>query len=163
MERYSININRFAWPDPNADQKSEFWHNFIRAAEAEPRVATSIQGLSGFSHPVAAVGVDERRRRVIMISGESDARSAALAQGDIQAAMPSVKVVMARPLAINLGQLAKVISEVLDKTKIGTQELKWMTENEEEFKKKSVILGTSYITSVKHKIHLFNKRVKLIR
>ena len=98
-----------------------------------------------------------------MISGESDARSAALAQGDIQAAMPSVKVVMARPLAINLGQLAKVISEVLDKTKIGTQELKWMTENEEEFKKKSMILGTSYITSVKHKAHNFNKRVKSIR
>jgi len=45
------------------DQKSEFWHNIIRAAEAEPRIATSIQGLSGFSHPVAAVGVDERRRR----------------------------------------------------------------------------------------------------
>jgi len=123
------------------DQKSEFWHNIIRAVEAKPRIATSIQGLSGFYHPVVAVGVDEKRRRVIMISGESDARSAALAQGDIQAAMPSVKVAMARPLAINLSQLAKVISEVLGKTKIGLQELKWMTENEEEFKKKSKEIG----------------------
>ena len=61
------------------DQKSEFWHNIIWAVEAKPRIATSIQGLSGFYHPVVAVGVDEKRRRVIMISGESDARSAALA------------------------------------------------------------------------------------
>jgi len=123
------------------DQKSEFWHNVIRAAEAEPRTATSIRGSSGFSHPVVAIGVDERRRRVVMISGESDARSAALAQGDIQAAMPSVKVVMARPLAVNLGQLAKVISEVLGKTKIGMQEINWINENEEEFKKKSEEIG----------------------
>jgi len=123
------------------DQKSEFWSNIIRAVEAEPRTATSILGASGFSHPVVAVGVDKGRRRVVMISGESDARSAALAQGDIQTAMPSVKVVMARPLAINLGELAKIISEILGNSKIGKKEIRWMTENEEEFKKKSEEIG----------------------
>ena len=123
------------------DQKSEFWNNIIRAAEAEPRKATAIQGASGYSHPIVAVGVDESRRRVVMISGESDARSAALAQGDIQAAMPSVRVVMARPLAINLGQVAKIISEVLGKVSIGQNELKWMSENQEEFQKRTQEIG----------------------
>ena len=130
-------------------QKSELWNNIIRAAEADPRQEKAILGASGFSHPVIAVGVDEKRRRVVMISGESDARYAALAQGDIQAAMPSVKVAMARPLAINFGPIAKLISEVLGKFSIGPEDVKWMNDNKEEFQKRSLeIIGSGRITNI---------------
>jgi len=82
--------------------KLPFWHTFLRAVETEVREAQTVRGASGFVHPLLAVGVDETRRRTVIISGESDARTAALAQADIQAALPSTKVVMARPVPVNL-------------------------------------------------------------
>jgi hypothetical protein len=130
-------------------QKSELWNNIIRAAEGDPRPEKAIRGASGFSHPVIAVGVDEKRRRVVMISGESDARYAALAQGDIQAAMPSVKVAMARPLALNLGVVAKLISEVLGKFSVGPKDAKWMSDHKKEFQKRSQdIIDSEKITNI---------------
>ena len=110
------------------DPKSEFWRSVLKAVEVEPRSAMSIQGASGFSHPVVAVGINEPRRRVILISGESDARSAALAYGDIQAAMPSLKVMIARPVAVNLGETARILSEVLGRVSIGQQEIEWFNQ-----------------------------------
>lgn len=118
------------------EEKSEFWNNILLAVETKPRDVKSILGASGYSHPVVALGIDENRKRAVMISGESDARSAALAQGDIQAAMPSVKVVMARPLAVNLGLAATLISGLIGKTNIGQEEIEWIGKNKDELKKK---------------------------
>ena len=122
-------------------ETSEFWQNILLAAETEPKKVSSILGASGYSHPVVALGVDEKRRRVVMISGESDARSAALAQGDVQAAMPSVKVVMARPLAVNLSSIAKVLSTMLGNSKISEKEIDWIGKNQEEFNEKAKAAG----------------------
>jgi hypothetical protein len=60
-------------------------------------------------HPVIAAGVDDSRRRLLLVSGEHDARSAAIAQLDIQRVLESVQVVVIRPIAINLGPIAKQI------------------------------------------------------
>ena len=65
----------------------EFWKKFLKAAETEPRIVPSIQGASGLSHLTIAVGVDDRRARAVIVSGESDARAALLVQADIQATM----------------------------------------------------------------------------
>jgi hypothetical protein len=116
------------------DQKSAFWNSVIRAVEAEPREVSTLKGASGFTHPVVALGVDESRRRVVIISGEPDARSAAMAHADIQAAMPSVKVIMARPAPINLAQAALLLSGMLGKTSINANDLKLLSENSEETK-----------------------------
>lgn len=89
-------------PDP----KRQFWDTFLRAMETEPRDVRSIRGASGFVHPILAAGVDEGRKRTLIVSGDPDARTAALAQADIQAVAPSTKIVMARPIAINLQSLA---------------------------------------------------------
>lgn len=105
--------------------KSEFWKSVLRAVEVEPRSALSIRGASGFSHPVVSAGIDEKRRRVVVISGEADARSAALAHGDIQAAMPTLKIMMARPVAVNLGEAARIISEHFGKVSVGKKEFLW--------------------------------------
>jgi hypothetical protein len=109
-------------------QKVAFWRTLLIAAEVEPREATTIRGASGFSHPIVSVGVDEARKRVVIISGESDARSAALAHGDIQAAMPSLRVLMIRPIAINLGGLARSVSEIAGRTSLSQADLDWLVE-----------------------------------
>lgn len=115
---------------PHTDHKRAFWNTLLRAVETEPRSVDSIQGASGFFHPVVALGVDEKTRRVVLISGEGDARSAALAYGDIQAALPSIKLLMARPAPLNLGLAAQIVSELIGRVQIGPRELKWF-ENEE--------------------------------
>jgi hypothetical protein len=112
--------------------KSPFWNSIIRAAEAEPREANSLRGASGFSHPVVAMGVDESRRRVIIISGEGDARSSVMAQGDIQAAMPSVKVVMVRPVAVNLGFAARFLAERIGRVVLHQSDVDWLGQNSEK-------------------------------
>lgn len=116
--------------------KSLFWDNVIRAAEAEPRKERVLRGASGFSHPLVALGVDEPRRRVIIVSGEGDARSAALARGDIQAAMTSASVVMVRPVAMNLGFIARQVSEVLGRAQFGSSDIVWLNENTEAFQQR---------------------------
>src|SRR2546430_4192182 len=109
------------------EKQSLFWKSFIRAVESDPREVQSISGASGLSHPVIAAGVDEARRRVIIISGEPDGRSAAMAHADIQAANPSMRVVLARPIPLNLGEIAAFISEKIGKVVIGQDDLKSLT------------------------------------
>ncbi len=91
----------------SSDNKSEFWANLLTALETEPRKADFVRGVSGIEHPVIAAGVDDGRRRLPLVSGEHDARSAAIAQLDIQRVIESVQVVVMRPIAANLGDLAK--------------------------------------------------------
>ena len=67
----------------------------LRAAETKPAGASEIRGASGLAHPVIAVGTDDIRRRLIVISAEADGRTAALAQGDIQMAVGSMQVLFA--------------------------------------------------------------------
>ncbi|HJP90905.1 MAG TPA: hypothetical protein VJ875_03055 [Pyrinomonadaceae bacterium] len=101
---------------------SLLWGNILRAAEADPREASSIRGISGLEHPVIAVGIDDKRNRLLVISAEHDARSAALAQADIQSASHHVQVVFARPIAVNFAEAAVNVSNVLGQTTIGSEE-----------------------------------------
>ena len=66
---------------------SHFWPGFLRGVGTEPRQVTSIRGASGVSHALLAVGVDDDGQRLVLVSADTDARSAALAQADIQAAL----------------------------------------------------------------------------
>ena len=95
------------------DIKFAFWTNLLRALETEPRKADFVRGVSGLEHPIIAAGVDDDRRRLLLVSGEHDARSAAIAQLDIQRAVESVQVVVIRPIAINLAPLATQLVDFL--------------------------------------------------
>ena len=53
------------------------------------------------------LGVDEKRNRIVAISSEPNARVAALMQVDVQAAMPNMKVLIARPIVFDLGNIVR--------------------------------------------------------
>jgi len=95
-----------------------FWTNLLKAAEAEPREASSIRGASGIQHQVVALGFDEDRRRLLVISGEHDARTAAMAQVDIEAALENTQVLVARPIALDLTGIAKALVGLLGRDKV---------------------------------------------
>lgn len=112
-----------ATPDPaaaidSAKERPEFWNGVLRAVGAEPRSATEVGGASGVRHSALAIGVDEAEKRIVVVSAEGDARSAALAQADIQSALADYKVIVARPMIVSAGQIGAAIAE-----SVGTQML----------------------------------------
>jgi hypothetical protein len=95
-------------PDAPADHR-QLWKTLSRALGAEIRERPSIRGASGLEHPVHALSVDDKHQRIIVISAESNPRTAALIQGDIQATMPDVSVLVARPIIVDLGVMVRRI------------------------------------------------------
>lgn len=88
--------------DERKHQGAAFWDSFVRAVGAVPHKVRDIQGASGILHPVVAAGVDSGQRRLVIISFEPDARSAALMQADIQSVLKSIQIIVARPVALSL-------------------------------------------------------------
>lgn len=101
-----------------------FWGSFIRALDAEPKEISEVKGASGLSHPIIAGGVDDSKGRIILISGDYDGRTAALAQADIQAAMPSHKIILARPISIDLPAVAGIISKMFKRTEFKIKDIR---------------------------------------
>jgi hypothetical protein len=64
--------------EPKNNRLKRISEGILRAAETTPVEASEIRGASGLAHPVIAVGTDDIRRRLIVISGEADG---ALASG----------------------------------------------------------------------------------
>jgi hypothetical protein len=89
--------------------RPDFWVSFARAVGADPREHKVIIGASGLEHPVQLLAVDDAKNRVLIVSAEPNARLAALMQVDVQAAMPSTQIVIARPIVFDLGVLARQI------------------------------------------------------
>ncbi|NTI16091.1 hypothetical protein G6L29_10635 [Agrobacterium rhizogenes] len=85
------------------------WKAFCAALGAEYREHKEIQGTSGLIHPVQAIAVDEKRNRLIVVSAEYNPRIAALMRVDIQATLPSTRVLVARPIAIDLAHASRLL------------------------------------------------------
>jgi hypothetical protein len=101
-----------------SDENRDFWGNFLRAVETEPRPVPHIVGASGIEHSLLALGVDDVRKRLVLISGDHDARASAMMQTDVQSTMPGTHVVVARPIAIGLPTIAQRIIEITGTSKI---------------------------------------------
>ncbi|RWH69658.1 MAG: hypothetical protein EOQ86_31000 [Mesorhizobium sp.] len=89
------------------DDKPPIWESFSKALGAEYRPVKEIQGASGLTHEVQAIAVDDKGNRVILISADPNSRTAALMRIDVQATMPDAKVLVARPLAVDLAFAAR--------------------------------------------------------
>lgn len=98
------------------------WESFSRALGAEPREARHVRGASGLDHRVEMVALDEGRRRLIVVAPEASPRIAALVQADVQATMPGVRVLVARPILFDLGAFARQVVERLGLTELRLNE-----------------------------------------
>jgi hypothetical protein len=87
----------------------QMWKSISSALGTEMREAMSILGLSGQDHPVQAIAVDDKTKRVVIFSAEPNPRIAALMQVDVQATLPDVHVLVARPVMFDLSDLARRI------------------------------------------------------
>jgi hypothetical protein len=105
------------------DNNKPFWDNLLKAVEAEPQEKTAIRGASGIVHSAVAIGLDSPRRRLLVISAEHDARTAALAQIDIQAALNDTQVLVARPLAVDFSIVAKNLLRLLGRDQITSEDI----------------------------------------
>ncbi|MDH4986917.1 hypothetical protein QEZ47_15535 [Aminobacter anthyllidis] len=88
---------------------TDIWKGFCSALGADYRDHKQIQGSSGLTHDVQAIAVDDRDKRLILVSAEYNPRIAALMRVDVQATMPDVKVLVARPLAVDLAHTARTV------------------------------------------------------
>jgi hypothetical protein len=96
----------------------QIWKNLSVALGAEPRDHPIVKGLSGLEHRFLAIAVDDKAKRLILVSPDPDPRIAALTQVDIQGSMPDVRVLVARPIAIDLGVLARRLANFLGSERI---------------------------------------------
>ncbi|MGA7383347.1 MAG: hypothetical protein WBW81_01205 [Methylocella sp.] len=85
----------------------EFWDVFGRALRAEPRDYSTIRGASGLEHFVEAIFVDDKSKRVIIVSAEPNPRIAALMRVEVQAAFANARVLVARPIAFDIAAFAR--------------------------------------------------------
>lgn len=108
----------------NKQDQTRLWGSFSKAIGAELREHPIVRGASGLDHPAQAISVDDKNRRVIIISAEQNARIAALIQGDVQATMPDVRVLVARPLVVDLGDIARRIFRTVEGARININEFK---------------------------------------
>ena len=114
--------------------KLAFWENILRAAGADPKKPRRIRGASGQYHDVLALGVDEDRNRLVLVSGEHDARSAVLAQYDIQSAIPNMRVLTVRPALISVPKVAQALVAVLGTPEFTLHALGKLVEDSSEFR-----------------------------
>ncbi len=103
--------------------EATIWGNIARALGAEPREYPMVTGTSGIEHQFLSIAVDETAKRIILVSAEPDPRITALTQVDIQATFPESRVLIARPIAIDLGFLARALEKSLGSTEIRLNEL----------------------------------------
>lgn len=108
----------------SARDQRQLWRTFCLAIGAELRDHPKIRGQSGLDHPVQAIAVDDKGGRVIIVSAEQNARVAALMQGDVQATMPDARVIVARPIVLDLGVISRKLFRTVEDARLNLNELK---------------------------------------
>lgn len=103
--------------------RGDIWPAFGRAIGAEPREHKIIRGASGLDHAIEGIAVDDKGKRLIIVSAEPNPRTAAMVQVDIQATMPDVHVLMARPIAFDIGSIARSIALEIGQSEIDLKQL----------------------------------------
>ena len=119
--------------DKEIDNKSKvsFWNKILLSAGTQPKTPQPIRGASGQYHKVLGIGVDEENKRIILVSGEHDARSAVLTQYDIQSYLSEYKIVTLRPAVISVSKVAQAIKLVMGSPELNDETLKIIVEDKQ--------------------------------
>ncbi|HEY2515562.1 MAG TPA: hypothetical protein VGI39_32060 [Polyangiaceae bacterium] len=96
---------------------THFWRALLLGLGTMPAGRDALRGASGIEHRVVDVGVDEARKRLVVLSDAPEAMLAACIQADVQRAYPDHKVIVARTELVNLGAALRTM---MDETGLGS-------------------------------------------
>jgi hypothetical protein len=120
------------------------WSAFAKAIETDLREGTELTGVSGLTHRVDAICVDDKRSRLVVASAEANPRIAALMQVDIQASMPATKVIVARPVAVDFPTVARSIVQELGTAQIDLKAISEQLNQSKEAPTENVALTEAF-------------------
>lgn len=121
---------------PTELEKQAFWRSLLIGVEVQPIEKSIFRGASGLDHEALAAGIDEDRKRLVLVLPEPDGRTALLARQDIQASLPDYHVIAARPGAVNLARAAELLTEYVGGLKITPELLNKLPQDEADAKEK---------------------------
>lgn len=124
------------------------WQAFAEAIETELRDSTEVSGVSGLTHKVDAICVDDKRSRVVVASAEPNPRVAALMQVDIQATMPDAKVIVARPIAVDFPAVARRIAAELGTAQVDLSAMSSQLQQIKDEPSTNVALSEAYMAII---------------
>lgn len=108
-----------------------FWKGFFNSVNCEFQLVSEIQGASGIKHNILCIGVDEEKRRLVVVQDEQDARILSMVQADIQAKIRGYNVLMVRPVPINLATAFSAVGLLFGSSKVTQADFKNLSENKE--------------------------------
>ncbi len=111
--------------------ETTFWEGLFLTLGTEYKDINSIQGASGINHNIQCLGIDENKKRVLIVQNEQDARILAMAQMDIQSRYKDYNILMLRPVPINLSHAFIGLLELFGTVKLSQKELNYLTLNDE--------------------------------
>lgn len=109
--------------------KANFWQGFFRSIGCEYKSTDFIQGASGIKHTILCLGIDEVKKRIVVVQDEQDARILSMAQADLQARIKGYNVLMLRPVPINLSTAVATIGMLFGTNKLTTKDLNQLSAN----------------------------------
>lgn len=133
--------------------KDSFWSQVLLAIGIEPQSSKHLRGGSGLEHELIAYGVDERSKRVAVVSAEHNGRVTALVQTDIQAAYPSYRVLSIRPASVSIPKIAQALQAIIG-SNIITQEVILQLNNAESPIQSTLAKSFNYFDGVKTNVQL---------
>jgi hypothetical protein len=87
---------------PQIPIDASFWRPMMLGLGTTPTGATKLKGATGIEHRVLEVGMDDKRKRLIVLNDASEPMVAAFIQSDLQRAYPEQRVIVARTQLVNL-------------------------------------------------------------
>ena len=112
--------------------EENFWKSFLLGIGCEQKEVKEIQGASGIYHPISCLGVDELKKRIIIVQEEQDARILAMVQADLQAKIKNYQVLMVRPVPINLATAVTTIGALFGSTKLSSKDIANLSNKNDE-------------------------------
>ena len=99
-----------------------FWNNFVKAFDVEPRDHRVIKGASGVEHKLLGLGVNDKDKRLVLVSDTPTAEYASMMQVDVQSGT-DLNVIVARPVAFDLAGPIGMLSTLLGSVTIDSTSL----------------------------------------
>lgn len=89
---------------------THFWEALIEGIGFRPLKEMHLSGKSGHIHSFNAIGVDDHKKRLLLLSSEIEPKITALVAQDIALQYPEYHVLTARPVPFDIQQFASTVS-----------------------------------------------------